>query len=144
MKTIFTESELMTLHELIDRKIHAEYENITDNNIDKYVEMVALKAKINALYKMMQPSNPTPKTSDMNSLGDGMITLPYTPTTGLNNITIPVPKLAGNANQEMNKEADSIAQMLDKGAKQFYQLEDNPKSLPFDENKISETVKVRT
>ena len=132
MKMIFTKSELMTLHELIDRKIQTEYENITDSNIDKYVEMVALKAKINALYKMMNPSIPTPKPIDTDSLGIGTVTLPYKPMTTTNNneiITTP-------------KEID-VSQMLDEGAKQFYQLEDNPKSLPFDENKITETVRVR-
>lgn len=56
MKMIFTESELITLHELVNRKIDTECKTITENNIDNYVGLVALKAKINALYKMANPS----------------------------------------------------------------------------------------
>lgn len=56
MKMIFTESELITLHELVNRKIDTECKTITENNIDNYVGLVALKAKLNALYKMSNPS----------------------------------------------------------------------------------------
>lgn len=135
MKTIFTESELMTLHELIDRKIKTEYEKITDNNIDKYVEMVALKAKINALYKMMNPPTPTPKTMDGNSMDNGTITLPYKPTDTTYGQNVPAPKIIGSVSEQMNKEA-KLSSQINKDAE--------PKSMPFDENKISETVKVRT
>ena len=77
MKMIFTESELITLHELVNRKIDTECKTITENNIDNYVGLVALKAKLNALYKMSNPSVLTVK--DNINIPNGTVTLPYKP-----------------------------------------------------------------
>ena len=151
MKMVFTESELITLHELVDRKINTECKTITETNIDNYVGLVALKAKLNALYKMtIQTDTSTYKDNIGDS--DGVVTLPYVP----NNVPIqtvhdalstPIADMEKanlrNTANELTKKVHSEISGANDGVLNHIVDQDGLTTTHTDESKIKEVVRVR-
>lgn len=152
MKMIFTESELITLHELVNRKIDTECKTITENNIDNYVGLVALKAKLNALYKMSNPSVLTIKDNITIPNGGTVVPLPkidgvstddvHTLMTDHSVVDMQRAYLRSIADED-NKKLDSAILGTNDGVLNHIVDQDESTTTHTDESKIKEVVRVR-
>lgn len=153
MKMIFTESELIILHELVDRKINTECKTITENNIDNYVGLVALKAKLNALYKMTTQIA-TSNYKDNIGVSDGGTAIPLPKIDGVStddvrtlmtdhSIVEMQKSYLRSVADEDNKKLDSEILGANNGILNHVVDQDGLTTNHTDESKIKEVVRVR-